>query len=99
MSGLVRTIMSDDSGDTADLLEQARRGDASARHELLARYRKRLKKMVAVRMDPRLAARVDSSSRKSTAVASNGEENAIRPSSRQRSKIGRCHSHGVCALS
>ena len=38
-----------------------------------------------------------SSSRKSTAVLSNGVLRYIRPSSRHRSKIGLCHSHGVCA--
>ena len=35
--------------------------------------------------------------RKSTAVASNGVLKAARPSSRARSKSGRCHSQGVCA--
>src|SRR5262245_42001324 len=47
--------------DTDQLLEQASRGDASARQQLLQRHRGRLRKMVAVRMDRRLAARVDAS--------------------------------------
>jgi RNA polymerase sigma-70 factor (ECF subfamily) len=47
--------------DTARLIEQARRGDGRARHDLLVRHRTRLRQMVAVRMDRRLAARVDPS--------------------------------------
>src|SRR5579864_4019582 len=47
--------------DTERLLEQASRGDAAARQQLLERYRTRLRRMVAVRMDRRLAARVDPS--------------------------------------
>jgi RNA polymerase sigma-70 factor (ECF subfamily) len=47
--------------DTEDLLRQADRGDASAREGLLARHRDRLRKMIAWRLDRRLAARVDPS--------------------------------------
>jgi RNA polymerase sigma-70 factor (ECF subfamily) len=47
--------------DTAQLIEQARRGDGLARHDLLVRHESRLRQMVAVRMDRRLAARVDPS--------------------------------------
>ncbi len=47
--------------DTEKLLERAGAGDRSAREELLAKYRGRLRKMVAVRMDDRLGARVDPS--------------------------------------
>jgi RNA polymerase sigma-70 factor (ECF subfamily) len=47
--------------DTEELLRQAGRGDPSARQQLLARHRDRLKRMVAVRLDPRLAARIDPS--------------------------------------
>jgi RNA polymerase sigma-70 factor (ECF subfamily) len=47
--------------DTDALIEQARRGDASARQQLLTRHRERLGRMVAVRLDRRLAARVDPS--------------------------------------
>jgi RNA polymerase sigma-70 factor (ECF subfamily) len=47
--------------DTDLLLCRAAAGDAAARGELLDRHRHRLKRMVAVRADPRLAARVDPS--------------------------------------
>ena len=49
------------TADTEQLLQQAARGDAAARGQLLQRHRQRLKRMVAVRADPRLAARVDPS--------------------------------------
>jgi RNA polymerase sigma-70 factor (ECF subfamily) len=47
--------------DTRDLLDRTARGDAAARHDLLGRHRDRLRRMVAVRLDPRLAPRVDPS--------------------------------------
>jgi RNA polymerase sigma-70 factor, ECF subfamily len=47
--------------ETDELIERAARGDGAARHDLLARHRDRLKRMVAVRLDRRLAARVDPS--------------------------------------
>ena len=47
--------------DTEDLLVEVSRGDATARSRLLDRHRQRLRQMVAVRMDRRLAARVDPS--------------------------------------
>ncbi len=47
--------------DTEELLRQAENGDAGAREGLLARHRDRLRKMVAWRLDRRLAARVDPS--------------------------------------
>jgi RNA polymerase sigma-70 factor (ECF subfamily) len=47
--------------DTDFLVERARRGDASARQELLARHRDRLRRMVGVHLDRWLAARVDPS--------------------------------------
>ncbi len=40
-----------------------------------------------------------SDSRNSTAVASKGVLNATSPSWHARSKMGACHSHGVCARS
>jgi RNA polymerase sigma-70 factor, ECF subfamily len=43
------------------LVERARRGDGEARQLLLARHRDRLRRMVAVHLDRRLAARVDPS--------------------------------------
>jgi DNA-directed RNA polymerase specialized sigma24 family protein len=47
--------------DTDQLLADASRGDAAARDRLLERHRRRLRQLVAVRMDRRLAARVDPS--------------------------------------
>jgi RNA polymerase sigma-70 factor (ECF subfamily) len=47
--------------DTEHLLGRAADGDDAARDELLERHRHRLRRMVAVRFDPRLAARVDPS--------------------------------------
>src|SRR5690349_13893335 len=49
------------SGDTNQLLCRASSGDAAAREQLLARHREKLKRMVAVRLDRHLAARVDPS--------------------------------------
>jgi RNA polymerase sigma-70 factor (ECF subfamily) len=43
------------------LLDRAGRGDEAARQELLVLHRKRLRQMIAVRMDRRLAARIDPS--------------------------------------
>jgi len=47
--------------DTDQLLAAAQAGDASARGRLLDRHRQKLRGLMAVRMDPRLAARVDPS--------------------------------------
>jgi RNA polymerase sigma-70 factor (ECF subfamily) len=47
--------------DTEQLIERAAHGDAAARQQLLTRHRPRLRRMVAVRLDRRLAARVDPS--------------------------------------
>lgn len=47
--------------DTEELLAQAGHGDRAAREQLLARHRGRLRQMIAVRMDRRLAARIDPS--------------------------------------
>lgn len=47
--------------DIDELLEHATGGDPSAREQLLDRFRHRLRQMVAVRLDHRLAARVDPS--------------------------------------
>lgn len=47
--------------DTEELLRQAEQGDSGAREGLLARHRDRLRKMIAWRIDRRLAARVDPS--------------------------------------
>src|SRR5262245_28661520 len=47
--------------DTEQLLDDASRGDAGARGRLLELHRERLRRMVAVRLDRRLAARLDPS--------------------------------------
>ncbi len=47
--------------DTEQLLERAALGDPAARQQLLAGHRDRLRRMVALRLDRRLAARVDPS--------------------------------------
>lgn len=47
--------------DTEDLVNRAAKGEETAMQELLSRHRNRLKRMVAVRMDPQLSARVDPS--------------------------------------
>jgi RNA polymerase sigma-70 factor (ECF subfamily) len=47
--------------DTEQLIEQASQGDDQAREQLLGRHRGRLRRMVAVHLDRRLAARVDPS--------------------------------------
>jgi len=53
--------MTTDAPDTEELLRRTGAGDPSARQQLLARHRDRLRRMVAVRLDPRLAPRVDPS--------------------------------------
>jgi len=50
-----------DDPDTNELLDRAAGGDASARQGLLQRHRERLVRMVAVRLDGRVARRVDPS--------------------------------------
>jgi RNA polymerase sigma-70 factor (ECF subfamily) len=55
------TLMDNNSTDTARLLEQARAGDPGALNELLARHRPRLRRMVELRLDRRLQARIDAS--------------------------------------
>jgi RNA polymerase sigma-70 factor (ECF subfamily) len=47
--------------DTEEQLRRAQGGDPQARQELLARHRRRLERMVAMRLDRRLAARFDPS--------------------------------------
>src|SRR5262245_17857720 len=51
----------DNSSDTARLLENARAGDQAALNELFARYRDRLRRMVDLRIDRQLQARIDAS--------------------------------------
>jgi RNA polymerase sigma-70 factor (ECF subfamily) len=54
-------MMAPQEPDTDLLLERAGEGDVAARQQLLVRHRQRLRQMVALRMDRRLAARVDPS--------------------------------------
>lgn len=49
------------SSETEELVRQASEGGAAAVDALLLRHRERLKRMVRLRMDPRVAARVDPS--------------------------------------
>jgi RNA polymerase sigma-70 factor (ECF subfamily) len=53
--------MADNSADTARLLEQVHAGDRAALNELFARHRPRLRRMVELRLDRRLQARIDAS--------------------------------------
>src|SRR5215467_10011374 len=53
--------MAADQLDTEELLNLAGAGDGEARQRLLARHRHRLRQMVTVRLDRRLAARLDPS--------------------------------------
>jgi RNA polymerase sigma-70 factor, ECF subfamily len=50
-----------DGADTEALIREARGGNAAARAALLHRHRLRLRRMVALRIDPRLSRRVDPS--------------------------------------
>jgi hypothetical protein len=49
--------MSESDAETEVLIVRARDGDATARQQLLAHYQQRLRQMIAVRLDRRLAAR------------------------------------------
>jgi RNA polymerase sigma-70 factor, ECF subfamily len=53
--------MAEASDVTGGLLDRAGHGDVAARHELLGRYRQYLRRLVAVRLDRRVARRVDAS--------------------------------------
>src|SRR5262245_43289331 len=53
--------MDHDWANTADLLERARAGDRQALNEIFNRHRDRLRRMVEVRLDRRLQARLDAS--------------------------------------
>ena len=53
--------MSSSSTETGRLIRRAIEGSESATDQLLSRYRSQLKRMVAIRMDPRLKARFDPS--------------------------------------
>jgi RNA polymerase sigma-70 factor (ECF subfamily) len=53
--------MENHSGESVELLERARGGDAQALNEVFARHRDRLRRMVDLRLDRRLQARIDAS--------------------------------------
>ena len=53
--------MRPENEETEELMDRASRGDDEARQGLLQRYRDRLRRMVAVRLDARLRARLDPS--------------------------------------
>jgi RNA polymerase sigma-70 factor (ECF subfamily) len=53
--------MQQNGSDTDLLLARARTGDAAALNEIFTRHRPRLRRMVELRLDPRLQARVDPS--------------------------------------
>src|SRR5271166_3492853 len=53
--------MESNSADTVRLLERARGGDHAALNELFTRHRPRLRRMVELRLDRRLQARIDAS--------------------------------------
>src|ERR671936_2721607 len=55
------TVMENNSADSASLIERARAGDREALNNLFARHRDRLRRMVEIRLDPRLQARLDAS--------------------------------------
>src|SRR5437879_11373163 len=52
---------SDDTSDAAELLDRARAGDQAALDAIFTQHRERLRRMVEIRLDRRLQARVDAS--------------------------------------
>jgi RNA polymerase sigma-70 factor (ECF subfamily) len=54
-------LMDNNSAETVALIERVREGDREALSALLARHRDRLRRMVEIRLDPRLQARLDAS--------------------------------------
>jgi RNA polymerase sigma-70 factor, ECF subfamily len=50
-----------DSAQIQDLMEKARQGNAQAQEQLLGQHRDALRRMIALRLDPAIAARVDAS--------------------------------------
>jgi RNA polymerase sigma-70 factor (ECF subfamily) len=55
------TLMDNNSAETARLLEQVRAGDQASLNELFAQHRARLRRMIELRLDRRLQARIDAS--------------------------------------
>ena len=60
--GEMGVAMTDDNeAEDRDLLDRLERGDEQAMTELFARHRERLRRMIRLRLDRRLQARIDSS--------------------------------------
>lgn len=55
------SLMENNSAESVALIERARAGDASALNAIFTRHRARLRRMVDIRLDRRLQARVDAS--------------------------------------
>src|ERR1700704_4237225 len=55
------TLMENNSAESVDLIERAQGGDREALNTLLTRHRDRLRRMVELRPDTRLQARLDAS--------------------------------------
>src|ERR1700693_2990229 len=55
------TLMDNNSAESVDLIERAMAGDREALNALFARHRDRLRRMVEMRLDTRLQARLDAS--------------------------------------
>jgi len=55
------SLMDNNSAETTRLLEQARAGNQAALNEIFAQHRARLRRMVELRLDRRLQARIDAS--------------------------------------
>src|SRR5438270_13648640 len=53
--------MEPEASDTQSLLERARQGDDAARQRLLAAHREPVRRMIGLRLDPAIAARLDAS--------------------------------------
>src|SRR5262249_13608423 len=53
--------MDQDAAENGELIERVRAGDREALQVLFSRHRDRLRRMVEVRLDPRLQARLDAS--------------------------------------
>lgn len=54
-------LMDNNSAESVELIERARAGDRAAWNALLSRHRDRLRRMVEIRLDARLQARLDAS--------------------------------------
>lgn len=61
ISGREARVIAPPDSDTGHLLDRSAAGDAVARNKLLHRHRERLLRMITVRLDGRLAARLDPS--------------------------------------